>query len=83
MRSGMGGRARPMAAQPAAGSRLRRKSCIPISTTACGRNGPDATDFHALQNVDLYNDTNAYYRSGVWGGLRADRLPEAAGWDHH
>jgi hypothetical protein len=42
-------------------------------------NGPDATDFHALQNVDLYNDTNAYYRIGYWGEkvpIASQRLPD-------
>ncbi|HEX4809963.1 MAG TPA: hypothetical protein VH325_13580 [Bryobacteraceae bacterium] len=42
-------------------------------------NGPDATDFHALQNVDLYKDVNAYYRTGPWGGrvpIASQRLPD-------
>jgi len=42
-------------------------------------NGPDATDFHALQNVNLYSDTNAYYRFGYWGEkvpIASQRLPD-------
>jgi hypothetical protein len=42
--------------------------------TAC----PDPIDFHAYQNVDLYNDTNAFYRHGDFGTMpiAADRKPD-------
>lgn len=44
--------------------------------TAC----PDPVDFHAYQNVDLYNDTNAFGRRGDFGQvpIAADRKPDGS-----
>jgi hypothetical protein len=44
--------------------------------TAC----PDPVDFHAYQNVDLYNDTNAFVRKGDFGEMpvAADRKPDGS-----
>ncbi len=44
--------------------------------TAC----PDPVDFHAYQNIDLYNDTNAFYRQGPFGTIpiAADRKPDGS-----
>ena len=44
--------------------------------TAC----PDPVDFHAYQNIDLYNDTNAFYRKGPFGEIpiAADRKPDGS-----
>ena len=44
--------------------------------TAC----PDPVDFHAYQNVDLYNDTNAFVRRGDFGEMpiAADRKPDGS-----
>jgi hypothetical protein len=44
--------------------------------TAC----PDPVDFHAYQNVDLYNDTNAFVRRGDFGQvpIAADRKPDGS-----
>jgi hypothetical protein len=41
---------------------------------------PDPVDFHGYQNVDLYNDTNAFYRQGPFGRvpIAADRLPDGS-----
>ena len=46
--------------------------------TAC----PDPVDFHAYQNINLYDDTNAFYRSGDFGRVptAADRKPDGT---HH
>lgn len=42
--------------------------------TAC----PDPIDFHAYENIDLYNDTNAFVRKGDFGEMpiAADRKPD-------
>lgn len=42
--------------------------------TAC----PDPVDFHAYQNIDLYNDPNAFVRKGDFGEvpIAADRKPD-------
>ena len=42
--------------------------------TAC----PDPVDFHAYQNIDLYNDDNAFVRKGDFGEMpiAADRKPD-------
>ncbi len=39
---------------------------------------PDPVDFHAYQNIDLYNDTNAFMRKGDFGNIpiAADREPD-------
>ncbi len=39
---------------------------------------PDPVDFHAYQNVDLYNDTNAFFRHGDFEQIpiAADRKPD-------
>jgi hypothetical protein len=39
---------------------------------------PDPVDFHAYQNIDLYNDKNAFYRQGDFGRIAtpADRKPD-------
>jgi Putative esterase len=39
---------------------------------------PDPVDFHAYQNVDLYNDANAFTRRGDYGEMPipADRKPD-------
>lgn len=39
---------------------------------------PDPVDFHAFQNIDLYNDSNAFTRYGGFGQvpIAADRLPD-------
>jgi hypothetical protein len=39
---------------------------------------PDPVDFHAYQNVDLYNDTNAFVRKGDFGEIpiAGDRKPD-------
>lgn len=44
--------------------------------TAC----PDPVDFHAYQNVDLYNDSNAFVRRGDFGQvpIAADRKPDGS-----
>ncbi|WP_348266971.1 alpha/beta hydrolase-fold protein [Edaphobacter paludis] len=44
--------------------------------TAC----PDPIDFHAYQNVDLYDDTNAFVRKGDFGEIpiAADRKPDGS-----
>ncbi len=44
--------------------------------TAC----PDPVDFHAYQNVDLYNDTNAFARKGPFAEIpiAADRKPDGS-----
>jgi Putative esterase len=44
--------------------------------TAC----PDPVDFHAYQNVDLYNDTNAFVRKGPFAEIpiAADRKPDGS-----
>lgn len=44
--------------------------------TAC----PDPVDFHAYQNVDLYDDTNAFFRRGDFGEvpIAADRKPDGS-----
>ncbi len=44
--------------------------------TAC----PDPVDFHAYQNIDLYNDTNAFVRKGPFGEIpiAADRRPDGS-----
>jgi hypothetical protein len=41
---------------------------------------PDPVDFHAYQNIDLYNDTNAFMRHGDFGEIpiAADRKPDGA-----
>jgi hypothetical protein len=41
---------------------------------------PDPVDFHAYQNVNLYEDTNAFYRQGSFGrvSIPADRLPDGS-----
>lgn len=44
--------------------------------TAC----PDPVDFHAYQNVNLYDDTNAFYRQGPFAQIpiAADRKPDGS-----
>lgn len=44
--------------------------------TAC----PDPVDFHAYQNVDLYNDSNAFTRKGPFATIpiAADRKPDGS-----
>jgi len=39
---------------------------------------PDPVDFHAYQNIDLYEDTNAFVRKGDFGEIpiAADRKPD-------
>jgi len=39
---------------------------------------PDPVDYHAYQNIDLYNDTNAFVRKGDFGEIpiAADRKPD-------
>jgi hypothetical protein len=39
---------------------------------------PDPVDFHAYQNIDLYNDTNAFVRKGDFGEIpiAGDRKPD-------
>lgn len=39
---------------------------------------PDPVDFHAYQNIDLYNDPNAFVRKGDFGQvpIAADRKPD-------
>src|SRR5580704_17135352 len=39
---------------------------------------PDPIDYHAYQNIDLYNDTNAFVRKGDFGEMpiAADRKPD-------
>jgi enterochelin esterase-like enzyme len=39
---------------------------------------PDPIDFHAYQNIDLYNDANAFVRKGEFGEvpIAADRKPD-------
>ncbi|MGP8250959.1 MAG: alpha/beta hydrolase-fold protein [Terracidiphilus sp.] len=39
---------------------------------------PDPVDFHAYQNIDLYNDANAFARKGAFGEIpiAADRKPD-------
>lgn len=41
---------------------------------------PDPVDFHAYQNVDLYNDTNAFVRKGDFAEIpiAADRKPDGS-----
>ena len=41
---------------------------------------PDPVNFHAYQNVDLYTDTNAFYRSGPFATIpiAGDRLPDGS-----
>lgn len=41
---------------------------------------PDPVDFHAYQNIDLYNDTNAFVRKGDFGEvpIAADRKPDGS-----
>jgi hypothetical protein len=41
---------------------------------------PDPVDFHAYQNVNLYEDTNAFHRSGDFGEIpiAADRKPDGS-----
>lgn len=41
---------------------------------------PDPVDFHAYQNIDLYNDANAFVRSGDFGSIpvAADRKPDGS-----
>jgi enterochelin esterase-like enzyme len=41
---------------------------------------PDPVDFHAYQNIDLYNDANAFVRKGDFGAvpLAADRKPDGS-----
>jgi hypothetical protein len=42
---------------------------------------PDPVDFHGYQNIDLYNDTNAFARKGDFGQvpIAADRKPDGSG----
>jgi len=44
--------------------------------TAC----PDPVDFHAYQNINLYNDANAFYRQGPFARIpiAADRKPDGS-----
>jgi len=41
---------------------------------------PDPVDFHAYQNIDLYNDTNAFVRKADFGSvpIPADRKPDGS-----
>ena len=41
---------------------------------------PDPVDFHAYQNIDLYDDTNAFVRKGDFGQMpiAADRKPDGS-----
>jgi hypothetical protein len=41
---------------------------------------PDPVDFHAYQNIDLYDDTNAFVRKGDFGEVpvAADREPDGS-----
>jgi hypothetical protein len=41
---------------------------------------PDPVDFHAYQNINLYDDTNAFYRQGDFGRIpiAADRKPDGS-----
>ncbi len=41
---------------------------------------PDPVDFHAYQNIDLYQDTNAFYRQGPFAKIpiAADREPDGS-----
>jgi hypothetical protein len=41
---------------------------------------PDPVDFHAYQNIDLYNDTSAFVRKGQFGEvpITADRKPDGS-----
>jgi hypothetical protein len=41
---------------------------------------PDPVDFHGYQDIDLYNDTNAFFRHGDFGSvpIPADRLPDGS-----
>jgi hypothetical protein len=41
---------------------------------------PDPVDFHAYQNIDLYNDRNAFVRKGPFGEvpIAADRKPDGS-----
>jgi hypothetical protein len=41
---------------------------------------PDPVDFHAYQNIDLYNDANAFVRKGPFGeiSIAADRKPDGS-----
>lgn len=41
---------------------------------------PDPVDFHAFQNIDLYTDTNAFYRTGPFTTIpiAGDRLPDGS-----
>ena len=41
---------------------------------------PDPVDFHAYQNIDLYDDANAFVRSGDFGEIpiAADRKPDGS-----
>ncbi len=41
---------------------------------------PDPVDFHAYQNIDLYNDANAFIRKGDFGQvpIAADRKPDGS-----
>ena len=41
---------------------------------------PDPVDFHAYQNIDLYNDKNAFVRKGDFGQvpIAADRKPDGS-----
>ena len=41
---------------------------------------PDPVDFHGYQNIDLYNDTNAFVRKGDFGEIpiAADRKPDGS-----
>jgi hypothetical protein len=41
---------------------------------------PDPVDFHGYQNIDLYNDTNAFVRRGDFGSvpIAADRKPDGS-----
>ena len=41
---------------------------------------PDPVDFHAYQNIDLYDDTNGFIRKGDFGSvpIAADRKPDGS-----
>jgi len=41
---------------------------------------PDPVDFHAYQNINLYDDTNAFFRRGDFGSVAvpADRNPDGS-----
>ena len=41
---------------------------------------PDPVDFHAYQNINLYDDTNAFFRKGDFGAIpiAADREPDGS-----